>query len=575
MIPGARDASTRRVLVALLWPAALVAAVYLVVGRWGFNPTDEGLLQSGSYRILCGQIPHRDWISPRPVFSYLVHTLDFAIPGPLFEVSRMIAIAEFALYAVLFAWLVYRLPPWRWGWLRALGAAGSMFVNMHVFLVTSWYTVDGLLLVAAGLLLVREGVERERASIVRIGFLCLGLSLITKQSFFLGPILGWMLLAPRVRAQPSLSRRGVELAWTVVAVAAPALAYGAWISCAGGFRAMATQLTSGSIVYGRELVTTLAVGRERVALAALLIGELALLAAGRLAMRRQSAIGDFLVRCGLSALFIAVPLAGGLTFFGSSWGIRLVWMFAAFLAFDSRARGAVDVTGLSVLGASWMAMLTWGLPVPNLMGGTLILFVLDRTWRDAPAHPWHGAAWLRSTMASAAALFVAGSFVHARSRNTYLDATAERLTASLERVSPEFGDIRTNPTTAKYMEQIAECVRRFPARSVAVLPANAAVYPALRLRDPFPIDWTFPQDLRGSEERLLDAVDALNREGDYLVLFQTQSGSTLASLSALPDASLATPIFHYDDERRTPLEIYARLNGRRIAVGSFIAVYSR
>jgi hypothetical protein len=361
----------------------------------------------------------------------------------------------------------------------------------------------------------------------------------------------------------------------VVALAAPALAYAAWISCAGGFRAMATQLTSGSIVYGRELVTTLAVGRERIALAALLIGELALLAAGRLVMRRRSAIGDFLVRCGLSALFIAVPLAGGLTFFGSSWGIRLVWMSAAFVAFDSRARGAVDVVGLCVLGASWMAMLTWGLPVPNLMGGTLILFVLDRTWRDAPALRGRGAAWLRGAIAAAAGILVAGSFVHARSRNTYLDAPADGLTASLERVSPEFGGLRTNPTTAKYMEEIAECVRRFPARSVAVLPANAAVYPALRLHDPFPIDWMFPQDLRGSEKRLLDAVDALNREGDYLVLFQTQSGSTLASLSALPDASLATPIFHYDDERRTPLEIYARLNGRRVAFGSFIAVVSR
>jgi hypothetical protein len=135
--------------------------------------------------------------------------------------------------------------------------------------------------------------------------------------------------------------------------------------------------------------------------------------------------------------------------------------------------------------------------------------------------------------------------------------------------------VRTNAITAQYMEQIADCVRRFPARRVAVVPANAAVYPALRLHDPFPIDWMLPQDFRGSYARLLGAVDALNREGDYLVLFQTQGGSFLASLPQLVDATPSTPIFHYGDDRATPVEIFERLKGERTPCGSFIAVHAR
>src|SRR5438309_882525 len=140
--------------ISLAWPVALVAAVYSAVGRIGFNPTDEGYVQAGSYRILLGQLAHRDWISPRPVFSSVIHTVDFLVPAPLFEVSRVIALFEFAGYAILLAWFIYESPPWHWGPVRIAAAAASMLVNLHTFLLTSWYTVDGLLCSAIGLVLV-------------------------------------------------------------------------------------------------------------------------------------------------------------------------------------------------------------------------------------------------------------------------------------------------------------------------------------------------------------------------------------------------------------------------------------
>src|SRR6266446_7915359 len=46
-----------RAALAVIWPPALVASVYLAVGRLGFYPTDEGLIQAWSYRILNGQVP--------------------------------------------------------------------------------------------------------------------------------------------------------------------------------------------------------------------------------------------------------------------------------------------------------------------------------------------------------------------------------------------------------------------------------------------------------------------------------------------------------------------------------------
>jgi hypothetical protein len=67
-----------------IWPVAWVALIVAAVGRLGFNPTDEGFVLAGSYRILHGQVPHLDFISPRPAGSLVIHVLDFALfPLPL------------------------------------------------------------------------------------------------------------------------------------------------------------------------------------------------------------------------------------------------------------------------------------------------------------------------------------------------------------------------------------------------------------------------------------------------------------------------------------------------------------
>src|SRR5689334_22289340 len=93
------------VALAVAWPVALIAAVYAVVGRLGFYPSDEGLVQAYAWRILHGEVPHRDFISPLPLGSALIHLADFAVPGPLFEVSRVIALSEYVAYSMVFAWL--------------------------------------------------------------------------------------------------------------------------------------------------------------------------------------------------------------------------------------------------------------------------------------------------------------------------------------------------------------------------------------------------------------------------------------------------------------------------------------
>jgi hypothetical protein len=162
-------------------------------------------------------------------------------------------------------------------------------------------------------------------------------------------------------------------------------------------------------------------------------------------------------------------------------------------------------------------------------------------------------------------------FVSTREQSVYADRPASQLTASLHDFSPALGDIHTNPEKSAYLAEMAACIHRYPARWVAVLPDNSAIYPALELHNPFPIDWMWADDMQGSEGRILNTTNQLNRGGDYLVMFQTIGNAELNGGSPLVPATLGSPIFAYTP---TPAAIYARLNGQRTTCGTFLVVYS-
>jgi hypothetical protein len=570
---GAR--TSWRAVVAMAWPPVLVASVYLAVGRLGFYPTDEGLNQAYSYRILHGEVPHRDFISPRPLGSALLHLIDFAIPGPLFEVSRVIAMAEYTAYGILFAWLIYNFAPWRWGALAAGAAAATVLVNLNSFPLMAWYTADGLLLVAAGYLVIDRGVRRRSIRVVAVGFLLLGIAALTKQSFAPGPAFGWLLLLPWLREL----RWGVRfraLVGTGVLGSLPTIAFVAAISLLGGFTALRTQLLGAGLVYGRSLVAAWSPRHDLLVLGPVVAAAAILLAVIQVSKQRPNAVPGLVAlgsRVGLTVLVVSLPLQDRLGLVGNDWGTRVLWIAVVTSAVQSFVERKLDGVGIALLGAGWMASLSYGYAWPNLVGGSMVLYVIHRAWvgvkiSDLAPRRFRAAALALALIGVVAIGYV---FTTTRLESVYLDRPADRLTASLNGTSAAFGDLRTNPETSAYLQQMAECVRAYPARSVAILPENAAMYVALSLHNPFPTDWLWPGDYNGSEARILATTDVLNREGDYLVMFQTVGDPELVSGTPLPQATLASPIHTY-----SPLtnEIYDRLAGRRTTCGTFLVVYA-
>src|SRR5262249_30576592 len=139
-----REREPGRAIFACLFLLVVPAILHFTLSRFGFPYTDEGLMLAMSRRILAGEVPHRDFISIRPVGSSLLH-----IPEVLFGGERTFWISRAAVWVELCAIA--------WAWVRIvekrLGSSGNILERVgvatvvltlctHNFPILAWHTID-------------------------------------------------------------------------------------------------------------------------------------------------------------------------------------------------------------------------------------------------------------------------------------------------------------------------------------------------------------------------------------------------------------------------------------------------
>jgi hypothetical protein len=512
----------------------------------------------------------------------VVHLVDFALPLPLFVASRLVSIAEVIAYSACLGLLIFDRRLRETGVAALAGVGAAALLNLHVFPPLAWHTIDGLLFAAAGLLAVERGLRSGRRGLVVGGAAAAGAAVVMKQSFFLAPVLVLARLAVAAARSPEGGLR--SLGAPLAAMVAPGLVYVGFVAAAGAGDELWRQLSEAEPVYGRPLVDALFEPGQRGEMLPVLAAGAALLAAIHLGAGRRPAppwrpILDLLGRTGISLLVLAValgqdPLLGGL------WSIQLFWLAVLTLVATSAATRRLDYPGVAVCALGWMASLSYGVPTPAFVGGSLALYVLARAWQGyEPPPEWRPRLVRRAltTAAVAGAVLMAVSFWDVRSSAVYLQTRDESvLSAGLGPVDDDLRGLRTDPATAQYLRDVKSCVDAHPARWTAILPEDGVSRLAFDLRSPFPLDWLWPPEYPDSgRQRLIDAARDLSRRDDWLVLFQTiPAGEVQGEVPpALPRAAASQkpPPFPFDPSL-TPL-ISGPLRGERVACGSLVGIY--
>ena len=175
------------------WLLSLAGLYYLLFGRYGYFPSDQGFIPALAWRIWQGQVPYLDFIYVRPALSGYLHAWEMALPETwLLQSGRMF----FYLQMALATWCMLRSLDHSLGLqqrgfsLLGLGAL-ALVGALHNYSPMPWHTVDGIFLGAAGVYLLV--VPRRWGWWALGGWLLFGAALC-KQSFYLMPLLGLGLL---------------------------------------------------------------------------------------------------------------------------------------------------------------------------------------------------------------------------------------------------------------------------------------------------------------------------------------------------------------------------------------------
>lgn len=563
MVPVGRRRHCRCYVAHGAWIVGITIAVVYRVARFGFNPTDQGFVLAQSWRLLHGEIPHVDIVSARPLGTPIVHMLDFLLPGPRYLSSITLAALEMVCTALACAALVTGSVR-SWGLPRTGAVIASALVDIGINPVMPWHTVDGALFTACGWWAVDRGLATDRPRLRRTGLFVLGVAVCCKQSFAPVALIGVIMLLARGRG-----RSAAATALDLLVLGAFPAGYLGVVVAAGGWHDAVGQMLGATPVYDRRLISVLSAHRWSL----LDIGVVVVVLAATRYYRRLrwlDAVGSLVILA-----VVGHELVTGRLVVAADWTIMLWWIALFVTVVDAAARRCVPWRPLAVVVLAALVSLSWGADSPTLLAGTLAFttcYVVVAGHRDV-----FGLPRLRVVTSASAVLLVVGAWLGvttAHDRGPYRDAPQSGLTVDLGGAIPDLAGIRTNASTAKYVGQLAACIRAHPAANVAVFPDDPFVYPLMRLHDPFPLDWPLPLEMVGdARQRMMATVDRLDRDGHYLVLFQTVDSLAIGRRSTVPDTVAPTgPIVV---ESGIEPAILDGLTGRRITCGSLVGVYRR
>lgn len=558
-----------------IFATACLAIFYAVkFSRIGFNPTDDGLILSQSQRLLHGEIPHKDFLSPRPVGSPLVHTLDLLVPLPTIFFSRLLVLSEILITAVLLVHLLFKeTVVWRSVTVRSAIVITTMLINLHQFPLMSWHTIDGILFCAIGTHFAFNARTTNARYFLPISAVFIGFSPLIKQSFFPMAIVGILIILTR----PEIARK-IKI-YSCFLIPLPCILYFVWLHVNNATSEALQQLFGGPI-------PSISTFTESVEMQVLLIAacsiSVTIFYLVKMSPRPElMELKDVQILCvsSLAILSYAIFLVLKSDLALTNWSTSLLVLASCSMGITWLISGSRPDCQIVVLAIATMSCISWGYVNPNLVAGGLILvmavpvvlvaenyFKSHQTRIISRIRFWE---FLKCIVALTFLMLLLTHVSNIRESFVYRDLNFQSETKSLSSVSRDLWGIQSNPRTHQFLSDIKSCLSKYPTDRLALLPDGAVVSLLFDKQNPFAIDWWTPYELIVPIENRTHLVPS---ERGQLVLFQTFPMTSVAGTEALPQATQSSSVFSYPGNLM--FEIYEKTPGRTVYCGSLIGKYT-
>jgi hypothetical protein len=506
-------------------------------GKEGFNPSDDGVIIAQSYRLIHGEIPHKDFVSIRPVGSGLIHCFHFFSPGSLMQSMRFFVVLQYFLIALLISLVIKNLyqndfsREIHWLQFSTLFLFGFI-VSILDYNLFPWTTIDAICcsLLAFTILLFNSN---KKVLLQVIALMFVSLAVLTRQSFALLAIgmFAWVFVS-------NLRRNKAIKAFAIILVGGlPLVLYFLFLLAHHAVFDFVAQMTgrtelveTGVLQYGKYFFHSWSLP-----LHVIIWGLFGL----RIFIRNpQSKLQLWLnSKAYILSSIILVYMLGLLFYHFLDYQqdiyrlpFELFWLLidVSLLAWISvKLSQRSFYSALFVLLLAWTSSISLGDNSPVFAAGIIASMVIYMSLCILKIK-FDGTKFTKASrvvgLVAVIALFVSAYF--AQENWNYRDLPSKQLHFPLSQVDDDFGNTLTNNITGAYYAELKNIYTHLPnaLNHTVVLPNNAMFYPMFQTRNPMPIDWMQPAEYVGQERRVFQSLSELcHSHGYYFIIDKIDS----------------------------------------------------
>ncbi|MFC2117659.1 hypothetical protein ACFLSY_03345 [Bacteroidota bacterium] len=519
----------------------------------GYNPSDDGVILAQSFRLFNGEIPHKDFISIRPVFSSILHGIHLISPLPMQISARWFIIFQYFTYSFLWSYLIFSIYKFKFSSplvkvICYVAMAYFAFLLSNIYNLFPWTTVDAIFISIIALWIFNKmfspGLLPIKQSIYcASGLFLFALAGISRQSFIIIALVFFILVIFIYLKK----KKYISLLAILFFGSLPLTLYLIYLVYHDALWLFITQMTgrtellqTGIVRFATAFTRSWLMPVHLIALSGLLFIKIKNTISnktfknGTLFKNQQLIIFCFRI----IYLFAAIVFSAILFIFPElmfKCSFELFWInLISGLAIILIIKPGKEKSALIIFSVliAWTSAISLGDNAPVFTAGILganiigLFFLFDQqislTYRFKISTKYIYAIFPGLILFFLLALY-------GQRKSNYRDLPSSQLNKELSSINPGFGKIRTNINTFKYFIELNYVIEQLGGINVikdrvVVAPNNSLFYPLNNTRNPFPVDWLQREEYIGSENLLHSRIkETLEKEEIFIILDKCDS----------------------------------------------------
>lgn len=508
--------------IAVLIFTVLVAIVFSqlnYVENEGFSPTDEGVIISQSWRIINGEIPHKDFISIRPAASGYLHAVNFIFPGSLVANARWFVLFQFFAIALVFSGLVFKLLSDKYSNPKiavfiALLLSGFTLTTLNYNLYP-WTTIDAIFWSVLALPLLMYS-KKKIPNI--IGLIFLSFAALSRQTFILVAAAGFIYVFLNYKG------RYLKSIPVILAGAVPFFAYLIMLISNSVVAEFIHQMTGRTEFFQTAV---LQFGKKFLLGLSTPLNILCLFVSMLLYFKRKTGLKEMFTNKSyhivFAMIYVIFAIAHIILYFFSSeidihtlpFELFFMLLFLSILHWVLNPESKdLRIISAATLLISWVSAISLGDNTPVFASGILFIMLCGIAADIILKKQARFSKLVKNQyLLSGLAIVIAVSGYFSQEKFNYRDNESARLTNGLNYASAEFGEIKTNPALIAYYSDLKDICDTLPnsKNNTIVFPHNAIFYSVMQTRNPMSLDWLIANEYIGQESRVKSDLENLKK----------------------------------------------------------------